>query len=138
MALDLKLTDYKGKSYSLENYQGKWLILNYWATWCPPCLKEIPVLSDYHDENKNVEVFGLHYERPIAKDKLETFIDTYLISYPIIPVTQELVTQLGNASALPMTIFVSPDGKIFKTIYKYQNSGFYKDELLKENSFSSR
>ena len=114
IAFELQVKDYDGQSYDLKNYRGKWLILNYWATWCPPCLKEIPMLSDYHEANENVKVFGLHYERPISKDKLDNFVDTYLISYPIIPMTRDIIQQLGDAKALPMTVFISPDGKIHK------------------------
>ncbi|MBF0265457.1 MAG: TlpA family protein disulfide reductase [Gammaproteobacteria bacterium] len=114
MALELNIKDHKGKTYDLNEYKGKWLVLNYWATWCPPCLKEIPMLSDYDESHDNVEVFGLHYERSISQEKLNNFIDSYLISYPIIPMTRELIEKLGDARALPMTVFVSPDGKIFK------------------------
>ena len=50
--VDYSLPDLKGKMHSLAEYKGKWVIVNYWATWCPPCQEEIPDLVDFHDRHK--------------------------------------------------------------------------------------
>lgn len=113
-SIDLELTDYDGKTHNLSELKGNWLVINYWATWCPPCLKEIPMLSDYHEEHQNVKVFGIHFEQDVSDEQLNDFKDTFLISYPLIPINKNVVRELGMAYALPMTVFISPEGDIVK------------------------
>lgn len=112
---DFDFIDYQGNTHRLSDYQGKWLILNFWATWCPPCREEIPLLVDYMETHNNVKILGLHYEQGMKREKLDNFRDTYFINYPLIPVTRKIVTRFGNPMALPTTLFISPQGKLIKT-----------------------
>lgn len=114
LAIDFELIDQNGKKHQLADYKGKWVVLNYWATWCPPCRKEIPMLIDYNESRDDVEIFGINYEPGIEADKLDSFIDTYFINYPIIPITREMVKKFGQPQGLPMTIFISPQGMVTK------------------------
>lgn len=52
-AVEYKLPDLQGAVQSLDQYQGKWVVVNYWATWCRSCIKELPDLAELHEENKN-------------------------------------------------------------------------------------
>jgi thiol-disulfide isomerase/thioredoxin len=124
LALDLEVTDYKGKKYQLSDYKGKWVVLNYWATWCPPCRKEIPMLIEYNEARKDVKIFGISDEPGITDEKLSDFIDTYFIDYPIIPITRALVKEFGRPRGLPMTIFISPDGEVAKKYTGMLNKEF--------------
>ncbi len=130
LAIDFEFEDIKGKKYQLSDYKGKWVVLNYWATWCPPCRKEIPMLADYDDEHDNVQIFGINQEPGIEKDKLNDFIDTYLVSYPTIPVTKAIAKKFGYARGLPMTVFISPEGIIIKKYTGMLNKSFL-DRILK-------
>lgn len=114
LAVELQVTDIFGKQYQLNHFKGKWLIINYWATWCPPCRDEIPMLVDYDNEHENVKVFGINYEPGIDIEDLKEFVDTYFVSYPNIVATPEIIKKFGNPLGLPMTVFVGPDGKIIK------------------------
>jgi thiol-disulfide isomerase/thioredoxin len=99
---------------SLSDYRGKWVIVNFWATWCPPCLEEIPDLVHFHDarKDKDAVVLGINFE-DAAPEQLRAFADDYLISYPIL-----LNPDLGAPTpempvgGLPTTYIISPEGEL--------------------------
>ena len=82
-ALDMPLTAVDGSQTNLEQYEGKWVVVNYWATWCPPCIVEMPELQSFHDEhvNRDALVIGINYEL-ISEQRLQGFLEDYFISYP--------------------------------------------------------
>lgn len=109
--VDYRLPDLNGKEHSLADYRGKWVIVNYWATWCPPCQEEIPDLVEFHDRHKNGDavVVGINFE-DIGEEQLRTFVDSFLISYPILRSEPLPVTPLGSIPGLPTTFIIAPDG----------------------------
>ena len=109
--VDYSLPDLQGKTHSLADYQGKWVIVNYWATWCPPCQEEIPDLVDFHDRHKDGDavVIGINFE-DIGEEQLSDFVESFLISYPILRSEPLAVTPLGSVPGLPTTFIIAPDG----------------------------
>ena len=105
--------DIDGKTHNLSDYRGKWVVVNYWATWCPPCLEELPELEVFHDSHKDQDaiVLGLNME-DIAIDKLREFVDEQFLSYPILRVGSFPKYPLGEVPGLPTTFLVSPAGKV--------------------------
>ena len=112
-ALDYKLPDLDGQIQSLEQYRGKWLIVNYWATWCKTCVKELPDLVSTHNENKDndIVVVGINFES-INQDVLRSFVDEHAIPYPVLLSNPVPATPLGRVFALPTTYIIDPNGKL--------------------------
>lgn len=106
-------TDSKGKTQALKAYKGKWVLVNFWATWCPPCLEEIPDLISMHDARKDKDfvVLGVAMDYQNPKQVLE-FADRMFITYPIVLGTPKLAAQVGPVRGLPTTYLYNPEGKL--------------------------
>lgn len=103
--------DLEGNNLRLSDYRGKWVVVNYWATWCPPCLEEIPELVHFHDTHKDKDavVIAINMEEN-DRQSLLAFVDDYMISYPVVIMSDDMPL-LGEVPGLPTTYLLDPDGK---------------------------
>lgn len=106
-------TDTKGHTQSLDAYKGKWVLVNFWATWCPPCLEEIPDLIALHDKYSKTKlaVIGIAMDYRDPKQVTE-FADSMFISYPIVLGDANIAAQIGEVQGLPTSYLFNPEGKI--------------------------
>lgn len=110
------LTDTAGKKHVLSQYKGKWVIVNYWATWCPPCLEEVPDLVALYDsrKNKDIMLLGVVFDFESTKE-VAKYVDDMLMSYPIVLGDDDVIKQIGSAEVLPTTFIYNPNGELVKT-----------------------
>jgi len=109
---EFSLPGLDGKQHTLAPYAGKWIIINYWATDCPPCLKEIPELERFHQEHKDKDavVVGVNYE-DIRLSWLQDFVGSVNMTYPVLRAEPGSATPFGEIKILPTTLIVSPEGE---------------------------
>jgi thiol-disulfide isomerase/thioredoxin len=112
MQVDLQLTDIEGKQFKLSDYRGKWVVLNYWATWCPPCLEEIPELVYFHENHRESDgvVIGVDMEM-LSPEVLRQFVDDNFMTYPIVPLVEEMQA-FDDVQNFPTTYLIDPDGVV--------------------------
>ncbi|MCE7031051.1 TlpA family protein disulfide reductase [Lysobacter sp. GX 14042] len=106
----LQLTTLDGAAYDLAAHRGKWVVVNYWATWCAPCLEEMPELSALASLRSHVEVLGLAYE-DIEPGVMREFLDRHPVTYPVAIIdTLDPPADFPAPPGLPMTWLIAPDG----------------------------
>jgi thiol-disulfide isomerase/thioredoxin len=110
----LKTVTVAGADYDLAGHRGKWVVVNFWATWCKPCVKEMPDLSALDTMREHIEVLGLAYDDSDPQ-AIRDFLKQHPVSYPVAIVDMnnppaDFATPVG----LPTTYLIAPDGKLAK------------------------
>ncbi|MEO4054224.1 redoxin domain-containing protein [Solibacillus sp. CAU 1738] len=116
LAPDFTLQTLEGDTVSLSDYKGKKIVLNFWASWCPPCKAEMPHMQDYYKkyadkENVVILAANLTYEDG-SKDKVQQFIDSFNITFPILMMGNKEVVNTYKVISLPSTFMIDTDGRI--------------------------
>lgn len=126
---ELSFSDASGKSVKLADTRGRLTLVNFWATWCPPCIEEMPELSKIHAEFSatGVKVIGLAIDSP---SNVREFLQSKAFSYPLLVTAaqgSEIATRLGNPSgALPYTVLIDEKNRVLK-----QKVGRIREEEIK-------
>jgi len=107
------LKDLEGNTVSSSALQGKIVIVNFWATWCPPCREEIPDFVAFYNENKakGLEIIGLSVDK-IAADQLDKFVQKYKMTYPVVLAEAKLVRSFDPGEYIPTTFIIDKKGII--------------------------
>ena len=111
-AIDFTLPDLDGKTHQLRDYRGQVVVLNFWATWCPPCRHEIPSMQRAFDALKADKVVVVAVHVGGSEDKVWDFFTDYEVSFPVLMDKASKVTKAWQVQGLPMTFVIDPAGRI--------------------------
>ena len=113
VAADFILKDIHGQVHHLSDYRGKWVLVNFWATWCSPCLEELPQLAELHNAHKGADlvVIGVAMEYTSPKVVLD-FLKTHPVPYPVVLGDYKIADQIGPVRALPTSYLFDQTGKL--------------------------
>ena len=107
---DYQLHDLDGRLHKASEQHGKWLVINFWATWCAPCLKELPELERFYQQNKDTaHLWGVTFEDS-DKASIVEFVERLGITFPILGYGEDPLTGYGEVRVLPTTFLINPEG----------------------------
>jgi len=131
-APDLTLPDVKGGSVTLSAYKGKVIILDFWASFCPPCRQEIPdfikLFGAYKD--KGLMIVGVSVDRT-SVDELKKFCRSMKITYPVLIADKGTIERYGGIRYIPTTFIIDKDMKIVKKFIGYTSRETFESEIKK-------
>lgn len=110
-AQEFAFKDMQGHEQRLSNYRGKWVLVNFWATWCPPCLSEMPDLLALHNAHKDKDLVVIGVALDSTQVSITEFVNKLGVTYPIVFGNYKLAEQVGKVEALPTTYLFDPTGK---------------------------
>ena len=111
-AIDFTLTDLDGKKVSLSDFKGKNVYINFWATWCPWCVKELPDIEKVYNEYKDKDLVILAVDLGESKDTVKSFINRNNYHFKALLDSGESVAQAYNVNSIPVSIFIDKNGNI--------------------------
>lgn len=136
-APDFTLLTVEGKNVSLSDFKGKVVIVDFWATWCPPCRRGIPdLISLQNDYKDKIAVIGISMDQENTKAGVPDFVNKMGINYPIVYFNNKVIDDYGGISAIPTTFIIDQNGNIInKLIGLYPKSEIEKQlkVLIKES-----
>lgn len=128
-AKNFTLPDVNGRSIRLSDYQGKYVLVNFWADWCSPCVKEFPAMQTMYDtlkaENIDFEIIAIH-AGPVSND-IGTFLEQVNVNFKV--VLDDAASLKGwKVPGLPMSYLINPDGKL---IYQALGAKEWSSQVMK-------
>ena len=117
---------FNGPDTNLNKLNGNWIVINYWADWCAPCIKEIPELNEFAKENNDLLVFTFNFDQ-LDEDDLKPVAKKFNIEVPSIVTHPSDIWGIQTPPAVPATFFINPDGDLALSLFRPQT----KDDLNK-------
>ena len=115
---------FNGPNTNINDLNGNWILINYWADWCAPCIKEIPELNDFAAENKNIKVYTFNFDE-LEIDDLKPIAKKFKIKVPSLLTHPRDIWGIATPPAVPATYFINPNGEIAVSLFRPQT----KDSL---------
>ena len=117
---------FNGPDTNLNKLNGNWIVINYWADWCAPCIKEIPELNEFAKENNDLLVFTFNFDQ-LDEDDLKPVAQKFNIEVPSLVTHPRDIWGIQTPPAVPATFFINPDGDLALSLFRPQT----KDDLNK-------
>ena len=115
---------FNGPNTNINDLNGNWILINYWADWCAPCIKEIPELNDFAAENINIKVYTFNFDE-LEIDDLKPIAKRFNIKVPSLVTHPRDIWGIATPPAVPATYFINPNGEIAVSLFRPQT----KDSL---------
>jgi len=113
--VSFSLPDLDGRSHAVSSFSESLTLVNFWATWCSPCVREIPELIAFRERHQEtIEILGIAFEKT-SVDQIRAFADEFKINYPVLLIGDEPLIPLEPLKGLPSTFLLSPDGELRKS-----------------------
>jgi thiol-disulfide isomerase/thioredoxin len=109
--VDFTLNDLDGTAVTLSDFRGRWVVVNFWASWCSPCIRELPELVSYQRENPGVQVLGINFEE-ISVDEARDFLEPFGINFPNLKIGSTPLVPFEPLEGLPTTAIIGPSGEL--------------------------
>jgi peroxiredoxin len=124
------LKDLSGESVSLSDFTGKVVVLDFWATWCPPCVMEIPHFIELYEQYKNqgFAMLGISLDRE-GIDVVRAFVQKYGINYPVLMADGQIARAYGGISSIPTTFVIDPAGNIRRKYVGYRDKSVFEADI---------
>ena len=110
---------FNGPNTNINDLNGNWILINYWADWCAPCIKEIPELNDFAAENKNIKVYTFNFDE-LEIDDLKPIAKKFNIKVPSLVTHPRDIWGIATPPAVPATYFINPNGEIAVSLFRPQ------------------
>ena len=120
---------FNGSNTNLDKLQGNWVVINYWADWCAPCIKEIPELNEFANENKDILVFTFNFDQ-LDKEDLAPIAKKFNIEVPSLVTHPRDIWGIQTPPAVPATFFINPNGELSLSLFRPQTKDALNDILL--------
>jgi peroxiredoxin len=129
-APDFSVTDLQGQKLALSDYRGKVVLLDFWATWCAPCLDEIPHFVEMQQKyaTQGFQTIGISMDD--GPKPVERFYSEHKLNYPVAIGTSKLAESYGGVLGLPVTFVIGRDGKIRRKFVGATDAGIIEHEVV--------